>query len=494
MARKKKHEEHENHERWLVSYADFITLLFAFFVVMYSVSSVNEGKYRVLSESLNAAFSDPTRSMDPVQVGQISRTTYSIEKLQRTSPVDLQMPGLPLPRLRGGEAGQARGKAAGAALEQVSKELRHAMSSLIDQGMIKVSGNETQVEVEINTEILFHSGSATLAPGSIPVLQAVAGILQPFPNDILVEGHTDSIPVSGGRYESNWELSASRSASVVRLFAASGIAPIRLAATGYGEYRPIADNETVEGRSKNRRVVLVIPAVKPGSAIHKGLSDAKIQGMSRISEIKEWVPQRDVVSPARDTSLSPFIAPVQESAPAPTGSAGKVPVLLPPAELPRIPSKRKGLYNAGAVNRPAAIEIMPGAPAIIPMPIQPFVELGPKRDKIPVQKSRAITQQAPGSVVPEDSAPEIRPTADTTLQRDLGLSGAAPLSRAPVAATGAASVTPAGNAASAANGERTSNAAAGTPAVVKRHKSPANIIAPPIGSPVPPPANTGGQP
>ncbi|RMD78187.1 MAG: flagellar motor protein MotD, partial [Gammaproteobacteria bacterium] len=258
MARKPKHEEHENHERWLVSYADFITLLFAFFVVMYAVSSVNEGKYRVLSESLIAAFRSTARSLQPIQVGELTRSPKSegvvnslINQIDKPPPPMQQDRRRLVPEKgKGGEEHQR--------MQQMEGRIERALQELIDKGLIVVRRGELWLEVEINTSILFPSGSARLEPEAVPVLRRIAGILKDFPNPIRVEGYTDNVPIHTLAFPSNWELSAARAASVVHLFTSEGVDPRRMAAIGYGEYRPVADNATEAGRARNRRVVLVI--------------------------------------------------------------------------------------------------------------------------------------------------------------------------------------------------------------------------------------------
>lgn len=291
MARRKRAEPHENHERWLVSYADFITLLFAFFVVMYSTSSVNEGKYRVLSDSIIAAFSGPTRSMEPVQVGQLVRST----KVQGLSPArsmfELDLPGkgigdggpgfnesekpTPETAVQDGAAPEGPDEpveqpekpadpqsvdAPMAELAKIAGKMEGSLASLIDQDLIEVRSKGDWLEVEMKTSILFSSGSARLTPEAIPLLENLARILGEFPNPIQVEGFTDNVPIHTVAFPSNWELSAARAASVVHLFTKYNVRPDRMLAIGYGEYRPVADNGSAEGRSKNRRVVIVIPA------------------------------------------------------------------------------------------------------------------------------------------------------------------------------------------------------------------------------------------
>ena len=275
MARKKKHEEHENHERWLISYADFITLLFAFFVVMYSVSSVNEGKYRVLSDSLVAAFRSSARSVEPIQVGELSKSSKQPGMIKglidqsgnmhefdqktlspfKTNRTNTGSKGESAPPDSGDNLAKRRARET---IDKMANAIEKSMSKLIQQDLVAVRRNDLWVEVEIKTSILFPSGSAMLQPEALPILSEIADILKDFPNPIHVEGFTDSVPINTVAFPSNWELSAGRAASVVHLFTKDGVEPRRMAAIGLGEYRPVADNSTAEGRNKNRRVVLLI--------------------------------------------------------------------------------------------------------------------------------------------------------------------------------------------------------------------------------------------
>jgi chemotaxis protein MotB len=272
MSRRRRHEEHENHERWLVSYADFITLLFAFFVVMYAISSVNEGKYRVLSDSLVAAFRSSTRSLAPIQVGQLVRSPPVRAELPVSVPQPIVIPVQVVEPPRGFREGpDARPGGDGpepadrqdpsarpADQEAVAERIAAALADLIDRDLIEVRRAENRVEVEIKTSILFPSGSARLVDGAVQVLQQLSEILKGFPNPIQVEGFTDNVPISTEVFPSNWELSAARAASVVHVYTRLGVRPDRMIAVGYGEYRPVVDNSSAEGRSRNRRVVIVI--------------------------------------------------------------------------------------------------------------------------------------------------------------------------------------------------------------------------------------------
>lgn len=269
------HEEHTNHEAWAIPYGDLVTLLLAFFVVMYAMSSVNEGKYRILSDSLVAAFRGSPRTLQPIQVGEkqvgsgadINMTVVQQAMLEGQPRTMLEAPPMKVTDVisRGHgtatsdyDSEAAHDAAAMQELESVAGEVERAMSNLIRDQMIVVRRHGVWVEVEIRTDILFPSGVATLSPEAQNILQQLAETLKPFPNPIRVEGHTDNRPIRSSAFPSNWELSAARAASVVHLFTKSGMDPRRLAVVGLGENRPAESNETEQGRNMNRRVLLVI--------------------------------------------------------------------------------------------------------------------------------------------------------------------------------------------------------------------------------------------
>lgn len=269
MARRPKHEEHVNHERWAIPYGDLVTLLLAFFVVMYSISSVNEGKYRVLSDSLMSAFRQPAKSMEPIQVGKPAKSPMAanISFVERQSFVENQSMVVRNPHqteegYRGNfpTLGSLVGSDKVAEIGRIADEISRSLKDLMDQGLVTVHFNELWLEVEIKDSILFPSGSAQLQSRAVPVLMQIAAILRDANNPVRVEGFTDNVPINTLLYPSNWELSTVRAASVVRLLARDGIAPERLSALGYGEFRPIATNDTPAGRAQNRRVVLVVLA------------------------------------------------------------------------------------------------------------------------------------------------------------------------------------------------------------------------------------------
>ena len=218
-------ENKVNHDRWLVSYADFITLLFAFFVVMYSVSQVNENAYRELSETLGAAFKS--------RPGQ-SEMVPSPSEEAPLNTADSQL----------------------VSTQELAQRVNAALSELIEAGQVSVQATDDWVEVSVNANLLFESGSATPSAEAESIFARISALLAPYTNAIEVSGHTDDRPINNQQFNNNWELSAARATSVVRLLSEQGIAPERLAATGYGEFHPVADNTTEAGRAKNRRVVL----------------------------------------------------------------------------------------------------------------------------------------------------------------------------------------------------------------------------------------------
>ncbi len=266
--RKKKQEEHENLDRWLVSYADFMTLLFAFFVVMYSISSINEGKYRVLSDALSGTFKSKSSSTNvidfnnPLKQANISQSDDFIEL---EIPNDSQL--------------KKEEKNNNPTLNDIETEVSNAVNDLIDQGLININNNDNWLEIEIKSSILFASGGARLSEKAEDVLASLAAIIKIYPNQIQVEGYTDNIPINTPNFPSNWELSSSRAASVVHLFENEGVNPTHMQAIGFGEYKPKASNVTEKGRIENRRVVLVVLGNENSHKVVK--SDAK-----NVSDIK----------------------------------------------------------------------------------------------------------------------------------------------------------------------------------------------------------------
>jgi chemotaxis protein MotB len=280
------HAEHENDERWLLTYADMITLLMALFMVLFSISSVNISKYQTLQQSLKAAFSGSIlpggRSI--MQSGSQSTTAHT--------PATAEIPSLvPLNPVAASKANPsvASSKASSGAASLNSKQLEAALNSmsaaLKEQASLaslkqkldayaKAHGlnNEVQTVIDrrglvvrvLTDQLLFASGQATLQTEGLPLLNEVAQLLNvDKSHPITVEGHTDNVPISSSKYPSNWELSTDRATTVVRYLIAKGVNRQRLGAVGYADLHPIASNATAAGRAKNRRVEIVLQRINP---------------------------------------------------------------------------------------------------------------------------------------------------------------------------------------------------------------------------------------
>jgi chemotaxis protein MotB len=254
------HEEHVNHEAWVIPYADMLTLLMALFLMMFAMSNLDLQKFEALSQSLGAALNPTVRLLDP-QGGSV----------------------LPDSGLEGGpSAAELRAEAAEAALveKETQEQLKLAEESKLEgiqsaiQKRVEGAGLGASVKFRhdarglvvtvLTDDVLFQSGSADLQPNGLKVLKVFADAVAGVPNEVVVEGHTDSRPISTARYPTNWELSTARATSVLRyLVRTYGFDPDRISAAGYGSERPIASNASVEGQTRNRRVELVIVAEVP---------------------------------------------------------------------------------------------------------------------------------------------------------------------------------------------------------------------------------------
>jgi chemotaxis protein MotB len=235
-------DDEDNPDRWLVSYADFITLLFAFFVVMYAISSVNLSKYNALTNAMGSAFTG--NNPQSIQVKKIEVKPQPEKTIIKPLPLSY----LYQEKLRREREYMAR----------VGVELSNKLSNLIQDGKVQVMQNNRGVRIDISDSVLFTSGSADIAEDAIDMLNEIAMILNSNPRFIQVEGHTDNTPIHNQLFYSNWELSAVRATTVVRLLNQAGIAANRLSAIGYGDTQPLSSSDTEFGRAKNRRVSIMI--------------------------------------------------------------------------------------------------------------------------------------------------------------------------------------------------------------------------------------------
>jgi chemotaxis protein MotB len=252
MARKKEPEKPGSHERWMVSYADLLTLLFAVFVTLYAMSQADKKKVEEVSASIQQAFnvvnvgSGAARRPAVIYNG---KTAVIPEFTSRPVPPSVRTPGATHGKTLAGE-----------------NDFK-AMKASIDAYLLKTGGQD-KVSVTIGQRGLvvslkeagfFDSGSAELKGGAAEVLGVIADLFQSYANRCRVEGHTDDVPIGGGRFASNWDLSTARATGLVKeLVRSCAVEPTRISATGYGEYQPVADNTSAEGRAKNRRVDIVL--------------------------------------------------------------------------------------------------------------------------------------------------------------------------------------------------------------------------------------------
>jgi chemotaxis protein MotB len=250
MARKPYQGEPENHERWLISYADFITLLFAFFVVMYAISVVNEGKYKMFAISLDKAFT--------------GKETHVVMVPGQVQPMTNLAPPVSTPAMRKRNEALRREREA---LKKLAQDLSSALAPLVKEGKVRVTQTALGVSVDINASVLFDPGEARLAPDSEQALRALGVVLKNDTHALQVEGHTDDTKIANTLYPSNWELSAVRASSVVRLFIDSGVAPQRLTAVGRASNLPVSSNDTAQGKARNRRVTVTILSALPDNPV-----------------------------------------------------------------------------------------------------------------------------------------------------------------------------------------------------------------------------------
>jgi chemotaxis protein MotB len=249
LARKKKHEGHVNHERWLVSYADFITLLFAFFVVMFASSQTDKAKARAISESVSQALDKGGMQamVHEVLGGTVDEKGSGNAQMKgpggsqpknETAPPPPQVNAELLPKLQ---------------------YLNDALKEEIKAGKLEIKQEERGLVISLRQAAFFPSGDDTIDPQTYDSIDKIATIFRSSPNPIRLEGHTDSRPIHTDRFHSNWELSAARGIAMLDLLSSRfGIPHERLAVVGYADTVPMASNDTEEGRARNRRVDIVI--------------------------------------------------------------------------------------------------------------------------------------------------------------------------------------------------------------------------------------------
>lgn len=247
VARKKKIPEHVNHERWLVSYADFITLLFAFFVVMFATSQTDKGKAQQVSESVK-------RALEGEKMSAILQAVLG-------GTIDDRGKGNAMMRGPGGaqKAPEEKKDQKLAELLPSLKVLTEELKKEIESGQIQINMQPRGLVVSFNQATLFPSGEDVVSPNAYEGLSKVAAAIVRLPNPVRLEGHTDSLPIRTARFRSNWELSAARSIALMDMLSGRfGVPADRMSIAGYADTAPIASNETEEGRARNRRVDIIV--------------------------------------------------------------------------------------------------------------------------------------------------------------------------------------------------------------------------------------------
>jgi chemotaxis protein MotB len=316
-------EKPPNHERWIISYADFTTLLLATFVVMYAVSTINSSKFQQMAESFSTAFMGRTTHVQDTGFGAANKAPFTAmpnpvhlpiitreREYKNLPPATRQEPtsgdpndktengkylaagGASMPaelqaQLKALEQARAQAKAEVEAEAEIAKapnealrqqvekrvqgldtayeQLNKALAQLIGKGQVRVSLQSLGVVIDINEVLLFNSGKAELTAAGAPLVDEIAKILTGLHYQIQVNGFTDNVPIHNAQFDSNWDLSATRSISVVKRFVAAGIDPLLLVGAGFGEYHPVATNDTSDGRAANRRVSIVVVSPIEGS-------------------------------------------------------------------------------------------------------------------------------------------------------------------------------------------------------------------------------------
>jgi len=269
--RRRRPEERSNHERWLISYADFITLLFAFFVVLFSSAQVDHRKVGQIAMAIQVAFQqmgvfessnthiplDKSEPMPFEKVQVVENAMRDTDLAQMVPPMKGVISNTPDPR----------------ELAAIRKTLETTLTKQIESKSVGIHETRDGLVVSLREIGFFDSGSATLRPGAEAILKQIADVLRSLPEQVRIEGHTDNVPIHNRNFSSNWELSTARATEIVKLFITRyQIDPARLQASGYAEYHPQAPNGTAEGRALNRRVDIVIVAADRAPPMEFGQS------------------------------------------------------------------------------------------------------------------------------------------------------------------------------------------------------------------------------
>lgn len=256
-SRRKSGEPHTSHDRWLVSYADFITLLFAFFVVLYASSRADQQKQTEIAHSIQSAFQ--ALGLFPSSVPAQQNSGALADSRESAAPVNVIL----------GDDLSASPEVQ-QDLQRLQSRLTGLLSNQIAEHVVALRLGRDGLVISLREAGFYDSGSAAPHPASRATLDRIAATLAETPYDLRIEGHTDNVPIHTPQFDSNWELSTARATQLARSFIVDhSFAPARLSAAGYAEYHPVAANDQAEGRSQNRRVdIIVLPRISVPPASH----------------------------------------------------------------------------------------------------------------------------------------------------------------------------------------------------------------------------------
>lgn len=277
-----RHQENEQEplDRWLVSYADYVTLMFALFVVLYSIAIHKEEQYKTISETLSQVFDKPVDKQTGV-TGEAVLTDNQPRSDYQQFGASLEVPSGPEIVADAKEQPVLEKPQFGNPLVSLQQQLTQSLANLIEKGVAKVESDEDWLTIQLNSGLLFPSGSASPIASADIVLKEIVTLLNQTNNVIRVRGYTDNEAIHNEIFDSNWELSMARAMAVLRRLQALGVNPERMAAEGYGQYSPFADNSTSAGRTENRKVVI---AVSKLSAQVPEVADAQQTAMPQALE------------------------------------------------------------------------------------------------------------------------------------------------------------------------------------------------------------------
>lgn len=249
MALKREPEKHANHERWLVSYADFITLLFAVFTTLYAMSQTDKKKVEEVMQSLQQSFGMVSAGAPSPKINVIPSKQMSIMPIIKPE----------LSISQGSRRGQAKTRAEEKDFRQIKSSIEAYLTKQGAQNKVSLTITRRGLIVSLKEAGFFDSGQAQIKPEAYDLINTIAEAMTQYNNPLRLEGHTDNIPISNAQFPSNWELSTARAVNGLKyLIKHFDVDPNKISATGYAEFRPVADNATPEGRAKNRRVDLVM--------------------------------------------------------------------------------------------------------------------------------------------------------------------------------------------------------------------------------------------